>query len=132
MKGDREDESSGHPTRPDTPPIVSSGSPTRPDTPPIVSSGGISSTITWLNALQEPYPTTNVGMQNGRSVGTCTHCVHVFARLGADLHAQSVLIDKISASELTRTFIGSALLVGYNFSSHMHETLIEHATSIHP
>ncbi len=36
----------------------------------------------------------------------------VFARLGADLHAQSERIDKISASELRRKFIESALLVG--------------------
>ncbi len=40
-----------------------------------------------------------------------THCIHVFARLALDLYAQSVLIDKISASELSRKF-KSALLVG--------------------
>ncbi len=28
-----------------------------------------------------PNPTNNGGMQNGSSVGTCTRCVHVFARL---------------------------------------------------
>ena len=43
--------------------------------------------------------------------------VHVMqkflARFGADLHAQSVLSSKISASELRRKFIKSALLVGY-------------------
>ncbi len=38
--------------------------------------------------------------------------VHVFARSGTDLHAQSVLIIKISASERSRKFIKSALLVG--------------------
>ncbi len=47
-----------------------------------------------------------------RSVGICTHCMHVFARLAPDLCAQSVLISKISASELRRKFIKSALLVG--------------------
>ncbi len=31
---------------------------------------------------------------------------------GADLYAQSVIINKISASELSRKFIKSALLVG--------------------
>ena len=51
-------------------------------------------------------------MQNGSSVGTCTRCVHVLARLGANLYAQSVLIDKISVSELSRKFIKSALLAG--------------------
>ncbi len=35
-----------------------------------------------------------------------------FCTLGADLHAQSVLIDKLSASELSRKFIKSALWVG--------------------
>ena len=45
--------------------------------------------------------------------------VHVFARLGADLHARSVLVDKISVSKLSRKFIEIALLVGYkqNFLS---------------
>ena len=35
-----------------------------------------------------------------------------FCTFGADLHAQSVLVDKISASELSRMFIKSVLLVG--------------------
>ena len=35
-----------------------------------------------------------------------------FCMFGADLYAQSVLVDKISASELSRKFIKSALLVG--------------------
>ena len=46
------------------------------------------------------------------SVGTCSLCTHVFARPCADLHAQSVLANKISASELSRKSIKSALLVG--------------------
>ncbi len=37
-----------------------------------------------------------------------------FYTFGADLYAQSVLIDKASASELRRRFIKSALLVGWN------------------
>ncbi len=57
-------------------------------------------------------PTSNAGMQNGSSVGICTQCKHVFARFGADLHAQSVLSNKISAAELRRKLIKSALLVG--------------------
>ncbi len=60
------------------------------------------------------YPTTNGGVQNGSSVGIGTRCMHVFLHvLGADLHAQSVLVNKISASELSRKFIKNALLVGY-------------------
>ena len=43
----------------------------------------------------------------------CTCCMHVFCTLGADLHAQSALANKISASELSRKFIMSALLVGH-------------------
>ncbi len=35
-----------------------------------------------------------------------------FCTLGANLHAQSVTIDKISALELSRKFIKGALLVG--------------------
>ncbi len=41
----------------------------------------------------------------------CTRCILILACLGADLHAQSVLSNKISASELKRKFIKSALLV---------------------
>ncbi len=51
-------------------------------------------------------------MQNGSSVRIRTHCIHVFACFGIDLHAQSVLINQISASELRRKFTKSALLVG--------------------
>ncbi len=38
--------------------------------------------------------------------------VHVFARFGADLHAQPVFGNKITASELRRKSVKSALLVG--------------------
>ncbi len=41
------------------------------------------------------------------------HTLHTrFCTFGTDLHAQSVLINKISASELSQKFIKSALLVG--------------------
>ena len=41
------------------------------------------------------------------------HVAHTFfARFGADLYAQSVLISKISAPELSQKFIKSALSVG--------------------
>ncbi len=36
-----------------------------------------------------------------------------YCTFGADLHAQSVIINKISASELSRKLIKSALLVGH-------------------
>ncbi len=36
-----------------------------------------------------------------------------FCAFGADLYAQSVLINKISVSELSRKITKSALLVGY-------------------
>ncbi len=51
-------------------------------------------------------------MQSGSSVGIRARCTRVFARLGVDSYAQSVLINEISASELRRKFIKSALLVG--------------------
>ncbi len=42
-----------------------------------------------------------------------TYTLHTrFCTFGADLYAQSVLSNKISASELSRKFIESALLVG--------------------
>ncbi len=58
------------------------------------------------------HPTTNGSVQNGSSVGICTRCIHVSARFGVDLHARSVLVKKNSASELSRKFIKSVLLVG--------------------
>ena len=51
-------------------------------------------------------------MQDESSVGTYTRCTHIFARLAPILYAQSVLIDKISVSELCRELLKSALLVG--------------------
>ncbi len=50
--------------------------------------------------------------KNGSSVGIRAHFMHVFGTFGADLHARSVLISKIFASELSRMLIKSALLVG--------------------
>ena len=57
-------------------------------------------------------PTSNGGTQNGSSVGIRTRCMHVFCTFGVDLYAQSVLVNKVSASELSQKFIKSALLVG--------------------
>ncbi len=63
--------------------------------------------------IQTAFPTTKGGMQNGSSVGTCTHCVRVFfCTFDVDSYAQSAIINKISASELRRKFIKGALLVG--------------------
>ena len=57
-------------------------------------------------------PTTNGGIQNGSSVGIYSTRLCMFC---ADLHARSVLIDKISASELSRKSIKALLLAGKNF-----------------
>ncbi len=48
------------------------------------------------------------------SWNTCTYTMHTtrFCTFGANLYAQSVLINKISASKLSRKFIKSVLLVG--------------------
>ncbi len=54
-------------------------------------------------------------MQNGSSVGTYTHCIHVFACLAPICMLSRCLSLKISASELSRIFIKSALLVGYYY-----------------
>ncbi len=64
-------------------------------------------------------PTSNGGMQNGSSVGLCAHCIRVFARSASILHAQSVLSNAISASELRRKFTKSPLLVGQAGESHL-------------
>ncbi len=63
--------------------------------------------------LHVAYPTTNGGMQNRGSVGACYTLRTRFRTFCVDLYAQSVLVDKISASELSRKFIKSAVLVGY-------------------
>ncbi len=48
-----------------------------------------------------------------RKLSWNTYTLHAcFCIFGADLHAQSVLVNKISASELSRKFIKSALFVG--------------------
>ncbi len=59
-----------------------------------------------------PYPTTNGGMQNGSSVGIYTHFIHVFFTFGADLYVQSVLINKIPASELSRSLLSVRCWLG--------------------
>ncbi len=59
------------------------------------------------------YPTTNGGMQEWKlSRNIHTRCMPHFCTFGTDLHAQLVLVNKISASELSPKFIKSALLVG--------------------
>ena len=60
----------------------------------------------------QAYPTTNGGMQNGSSVGPCTHYIHVFAYVAPICMLRTKNINNISASELSRKFIKSALLVG--------------------
>ena len=58
------------------------------------------------------YPTTNGGMKKWKlGWNLCT--LHTrFRTFGADLHARSVLINEISASEPSQKFTKSALLVG--------------------
>ena len=64
------------------------------------------------------YPTTDGGRVNGTpwklswNILCTTQSIARFCTFGAGLYAQSVLINKISASELCRKFIKSALLVG--------------------
>ena len=49
-----------------------------------------------------------------RAQSECIHVAHAFffCTFGTDLHAQSVLINEISAAELSWKFIKGALLVG--------------------
>ena len=60
-------------------------------------------------SLSPPQPAT-VACKNESSVGICTHCMHFFARRFANL--LETYYNKTSASELSRKFIKSALLVG--------------------
>ena len=53
-------------------------------------------------------PNHQRGMQNGSSIGVCTRCIHIFARLETDLHAQSVLVRQ---SFLHRSSVRSLLRV---------------------
>ncbi len=50
--------------------------------------------------------------KNGSSVGICTRRINVFARFVPIYMLSWYFINKISASELSRKFIKSALLVG--------------------
>ncbi len=65
-----------------------------------------------------PLPTTSAQPPRvACKVGAQSEHAHVartfFATFGADLHAPSVIGSEISASELRRKFIESALLVGW-------------------
>ena len=57
--------------------------------------------------------TTNGYVQNGISVGICTHCIHVFAHWALICMLSKCLFKKNYASELSRKFIRSELLVGW-------------------
>ncbi len=59
-------------------------------------------------AFCNDHPTTNGGMQNGSSGGMHARCIHVLARFGTDLHAQSVLSSKKFRH---RSSVGSLLRV---------------------
>ncbi len=67
-----------------------------------------------MHYSEQPRPTQPTRM--GCKVEAQLEYVHVacmfFARYGADLYAQTVLIKKNSASELRRKLTKSALLVG--------------------
>ena len=62
-----------------------------------------------MDVVLSTYPTAKGGMQNESLVGIYTR----FCTFGTNLYAQSVLVIKISASELSQKFIKVALLVGY-------------------
>ncbi len=60
-----------------------------------------------VRVCKGPIPTSNGGMQNGSSVGICTHCVHVFARLMPTCMLSRCLLTKF----LHRSSGGSLLRV---------------------
>ncbi len=65
--------------------------------------------VTWVCVCVCAYPTTNGGgIQNGSSVGTHTHCMHVFlSRLAAIWMLSRCLLTK----SLHRSSVGSSLRV---------------------
>ncbi len=66
-------------------------------------------TVTWWLGTQPPKVAGKMEAQL-----EVIHTAHTrFCTFGGDLYAQSALTNKISASELTRKFIKSALLVGW-------------------
>ncbi len=66
-----------------------------------------------------PQPPT-VACKNGSSVGIRTRCIRVFCTFGTDLYAPSVLINKVSASQLSRKFIKVELLAGTHLLGNCH------------
>ncbi len=57
-------------------------------------------------------------MQNGSSDGICTYTLHTRScTFGAHLYVQSVLPNKIYASDLSMKFTKSVLLVGWAVKS---------------
>ena len=63
------------------------------------------SSSTYLHTYVQYYPTSNNGMQNGSSVGTCTRCVHVFARL-----AQISMLSRCLPTKFLHRSSGQSLL----------------------
>ncbi len=72
--------------------------------------------LRWSNSFFSfiAFPTSNGGMQNGSSVGTCTRCTHVFACLAPTGMLSRCLSTKNYALEIKRKFIKCALLVGFS------------------
>ena len=65
------------------------------------------------------YPTTNGGMQKWKAQLEHVRLAYTFLpRLPPDLHAPSAFISQVSAPELGRKFIKSALSVGWLTSPH--------------
>ncbi len=73
----------------------------------------VSNQLHFLGAGTSNFPTRNGGTQKMEAQSEHVHVAYtLFARLGADLHARSALINKISAWEFRQMFIKCALSVG--------------------
>ncbi len=91
---------------------------------PVVQSdsGNRNSSVSWtLIIKQASSPMPNHQRWRAKLEAQSEHvhvaCTFFFARSGTDLRARSVLIDKISASEISQKSIRSALLVGQPMAS---------------
>ena len=66
------------------------------------------------------YPTTNGGVQNGSSVGTCTHYVHVFARAALIYMPVRCLLTKFLRQRSVGCLLRVPCQLGTVYSTHVH------------
>ncbi len=88
------------------------------------------SAVHHINLWSYVDPTTNGGLQNGSSVGTCPHSLHVFAHLAPICMLSRCLLTKNSASELCqRSILKCAAGWGGNLNCNIPATMQKKASA---